>query len=734
MQPVIYADLRCLQDENYRIRGIGLHVAALLRTRAESAFATHKVIGLVDPQLPALLPEFAPLFDEITGSTNPSIDRGPAIFLDGSPMGHDSKFTACFMNRPDFLRAAVIYDFIQLDWPGYLPTVTSRIDYLGKLARLRKFDFLLPISHYTARRAHEILGIPHCKMVVTGASVRRSIHEFRDRHKATVSPYDRPDPYFFAIYGGDPRKNIETAIKAVRHLNLVYGRRIPLKVAGHYDLKVSGHYNQAWKRKLLRLAGHTEHRGFLEFCPLVSDEELVTLYSGAIATIVPSYIEGFSLPVAEAAACGCPGVVSACDAHLELVEQPEALFESDDVAALCGKLDALLENPSLRESLKAAQSHLASRFHESAVGEVFWGSLERLASKQVRSVAVRKKPRLAFLTPFPPDPSDAGIYTALAIRAGEKLFDSDIYTSALRPLALQNGARDAGEISIAPLFSGQYRVVVSVLGTDMPSAPALGIFQRYGGPCIVHDTSLLAELAARRGAPLIVHTAAQQVQAKMRYGVDAEIIPCCPTTLLSSEELTPVVRQAVRERRGIAPGSFVISAFGDVSRGNRMQNCISALDLLRSWGVPAELHFVGHSNISKSEVDRIAAVYEITAYVHYEAGFAGSPTYRDFLIASDAAIQLRSDAFGQLSVGLIDCIGAGLACVATQDLIASLDAPSYVAAIPERYSPLHLAEQLASIWEARAPRDSHTEARFSYVQSHNFEQYAARLAEILNIG
>ncbi len=35
--PVIYADLRCLQDPNYRVRGIGHHVAALLRTREQSA-------------------------------------------------------------------------------------------------------------------------------------------------------------------------------------------------------------------------------------------------------------------------------------------------------------------------------------------------------------------------------------------------------------------------------------------------------------------------------------------------------------------------------------------------------------------------------------------------------------------------------------------------------------------------------------------------------------------------
>jgi hypothetical protein len=94
MQPVIYADMRCLQDPNYRVRGIGHHVAALLKTRRDSAFADWKAIGLVDPASPKLPDEYASLVDEVTASVNPCYDGSPAVFIDGTPMTHDLRFSS----------------------------------------------------------------------------------------------------------------------------------------------------------------------------------------------------------------------------------------------------------------------------------------------------------------------------------------------------------------------------------------------------------------------------------------------------------------------------------------------------------------------------------------------------------------------------------------------------------------------------------------------------------------
>jgi len=735
MQPEVYVDLRPLQDENYRVRGIGQHLAALLRARKQSAFAAYKTIGLVDWQLPEIFPEFHPLVDEITYSINPCLDGERAIFLDGSPMGHDSRFTARFVNHPGFIKAAVLYDFIPFDWPGYLPTVNSRVSYLAKLARLKNFDFFFPISEYSAQRATEILGIPSPRTVVTGAAVRRAIYECRFRLRNVSSPYNRPDPYFFITYGGDVRKNIEIAIKAVRHLNLVYARRIPLKIAGHYDLKGSGHYDHAWKRNLLRVAGISEGDGFLEFYPGVSDEDLVSLYSAAIATIVPSHIEGFSLPVVEASVCGCPVVASSCAAHLELIDQPEALFESNDLAALCGRLDSLLNNPAMRESLKTAQAHLGPRFHEDAVGRRFWSGLEELVDTGSRPPAINlsKKPSLAFLGPFPPDPGRSAFYTANTMQAGENFFCADLYTNAPRPLSCESGFRDAGRISRIPLLSGAYDGILSIIGNAYCDPEVFAVFQRFGGPCILHDSPPFLESIVKCARPLMVHSTIQQAEIRHRYGIDAPILPCCPAKLFSDEEIASPARHAARARLGIPSGVFLVSIFGPVAGENGMQTCIAAIDLLRSWNLSAELYFVGDATAEAQGINRISSLYGIGRHVHVVHKYVDESSYRDFLIASDAAVHVRSGPAARPSTAAMDCISAGLPCVTTTRLAISCDAPAYIRSVPDRFSPLQVAESLALIREFDCRRDCHADARHAYLEKHSFRSYARRLVEILGV-
>jgi glycosyltransferase involved in cell wall biosynthesis len=768
MHRTIYVDLRCLQDRNYRVRGIGQHLSALLRARKQSDFASTRTVGLVEKRSPALPAECAALVDEVSASLNPCSNGAPAIFIDGTPMTHDTRFGLRFVGNPAFLTAAVVYDFIPLDWPGYLPSVARRIDYLAKLARLRSFDCFFPISGYTAWRLAELLGASQHRIHNTGASVRRSIYELRDR--PGFQPNPRADPYFLAVQYDDPRKNPQVIIEALRQLNLIYSRRIALKVVGHYA--------SAYKRDLLKLAGQEEGDTFLEFRPDVSDEELVSLYRGATATVVSSHVEGFSLPVVEASVCGCPVIASTCAAHLELIDQPAALFPSNDGVALAERLDALLKSPPLRASLVSSQAHLGSKFHEAAVGQRFWDGIQAAAAA-TRShgpsfTKQQIKPRLAFLSPYPPDGSEAAFYTAMTMEAGKKLFHSDLYTSTTPPLLFQEKFRDAGTISLAPLCNDKYSGILSVLGNSSSYSQIFDFFDRFGGPCILHDVrltqayfqrlgmqgflsfasgllgrpvstedanpwlqdvsppSLFAEHIIERASPLIVHSLTQQALLKQRYGVDAQVATSCPSIMFADEDLTAQARQSARERLGIPSGVFAISGFGNAAQSKGMDVCVVAVDFLRSWNIPAELYFPGELGSERTEIDRISSIYGVAEHVHSGAGGSAAAS-RDFLMASDAAVQLRSYEFGKPSTLLSDCISAALPCVATSDMAVACDAPSYVAPVPDRYSPLHVAEQLAPIWESQRDRAALQEERIAYIKTHNFSYYGSRLMEILGV-
>jgi glycosyltransferase involved in cell wall biosynthesis len=466
---------------------------------------------------------------------------------------------------------------------------------------------------------------------------------------------------------------------------------------------------------------------------------------------------------------------------MELVEQTEALFPSNNSALLSEKLDALLNEPALRDSLVASQAHLGAKFHEEAVGRRFWSAITSAIENRRRGIAVvsKKKPRLAILSPYPPDQSGVARYTAMTLRAGENLFHSDLYSDTIRPLTFEGSFRDAGRVSLAPLIAGRYNGVISVLGNSPFHMGIFDVFERYGGPCILHDArltqfyfyrlgqqkflefaakllgrpvsmeevntwlkdrdlpSLFLEPVIERASPLIVHTAMQQAQIKKRYGVDAQVATCCPTNFFRKDELTTSAKQSARDRLGIGPADFLVSSFGIVDRVKGTETCVLAAEILRSWNIPVELYFIGSAGPEKAEVvdriRRLSTLYGIAKHVHCVGDYVEDTVYRDFLVASDAALQLRTYGFGQFSAALTDCISAGLPCVANYDLAKSCDAPEYVSTVPDRFSPLQVAEQLALIWETQTGRASHAGARDAYLETHNFEYYGKRLIEILGI-
>ena len=105
--------------------------------------------------------------------------------------------------------------------------------------------------------------------------------------------------------------------------------------------------------------------------------------------------------------------------------------------------------------------------------------------------------------------------------------------------------------------------------------------------------------------------------------------------------------------------------------------------------------------------------------------------YRNYLIACDACVQLRLYGLGQPSAALVDGIAAGVPSVASEELAATCEAPSYVRVIPGA-SPLLLAEALAYIYESPSNqcRASNPE-RIEYCNAHSFEHYSNRLKTIL---
>jgi glycosyltransferase involved in cell wall biosynthesis len=753
-----------------------MHLSALLRSRVAAGAGHFSIKGLADPALPPPPEDLAALCDEVFLASAVPLPREPAIYLDGSPMTHESTRTIRFLGRADVLCVAVIYDFIQLERPGYLPDSRSRIEFLLRLRRLRNFDVFCPISEFSARRSRELLSVPAERVHVTGASVRESLFP-SERPSAEIQSnrfnHFGKHPYFLTVGGDDRRKNTEAAVRAVAQLSRSSKRLMRLLVLSHHD--------PAYRRDLVALGEGMGGQNVVEFHTSLSDDDLREAYAGAQCVIAPSYIEGFSLPVAEAAANGAPVIASDCAAHRELVEDADARFPADDTAALIRCLVRVTTAPEFREHLVRRQYPMAQRFREDKVAGRFWQAVvESFARREERSrwpaISRSRKPNVAFVTPFPPERSGIAPYSAQTIAALADHLQADVYTNAPRPLHLPSGVEDMGKIGPRPYVDRRYQAVVSVIGNSHYHLPIFKEYERFGGSCILHDSrltqfynwrlgraeftqlakktigrdvskaeietwlrdeegpSLFIEDVISKAQPLIVHSDGFRRIIDERHGVVARVAPFCPNTRFGIEECSEPSRRRARERIGVSKSVFLISSFGYVDALRKgIDHCVMALGLLRSWNVQAELHLVGKMEEGDRQrlgpLMRRAGVFDP---VRVFDGFVDHDVYRDYLLASDAAVQLRTYGWGQPSAALADVIGAGIPAVANSELAESCDAPSYVRRIAPRFSGLIIAEPLLEIFQA-GREHAWEEERRQYLESHSFRSYAERLVEFLEV-
>jgi glycosyltransferase involved in cell wall biosynthesis len=95
----------------------------------------------------------------------------------------------------------------------------------------------------------------------------------------------------------------------------------------------------------------------------IAEDRLAALYRGALCLCVPSFAEGFCLPVLEAQTLGCPVLCSDRSATPEIAGTGALTFDPADASALAAALRRLLHEPALRADL-IARGHANARRYD----------------------------------------------------------------------------------------------------------------------------------------------------------------------------------------------------------------------------------------------------------------------------------------------------------------------------------------------------------------------------------
>ncbi|MHB0869402.1 MAG: glycosyltransferase family 4 protein [Chloroflexota bacterium] len=271
----------------------------------------------------------------------------------GHQSGHPVHFTQIMgcsqmLWRPVRPAVATVHDLGSLVWrpEGGRPTDIATVLFRLSLAGLKRMDAIVADSRFTAQAVVDHLGIPVERVHVVPIGVDHETYDpVPDARQLLASRYPLPGGpstrYLLHVGSESPRKNVVGLLRALAVLR----ERVP----DVYLLRVGDPGSPRFREETLRIAHELGLADRVAFYGQVPEADLPVFYSAADVCVVPSFLEGFGLPVVEAQASGAPVVASDIPALRELSLGTVSLVDSGDPAALAGAIEFLLKSRPPRE-------------------------------------------------------------------------------------------------------------------------------------------------------------------------------------------------------------------------------------------------------------------------------------------------------------------------------------------------------------------------------------------------
>jgi len=265
---------------------------------------------------------------------------------------------------PGLPQVTTVHDVLPLLYPSEYPRQQYYFRYYVP-AVLRASRVVIAISESTRRDLLRFYDVAPEKIhvVLSGYDAQRFVSE---------GPPPGPDPEPYLLYIGNvmPHKNLGRLVEAFA----LVARRLPVRLV----LRGWGRPRnvQALRERIAAL--DLERR--VDWRPYAPDEELLALYRGARALVLPSLHEGFGLTALEAMACGTPVVAGRVSSIPEVVGDAGVFVDPLDAESIAGGLGRILTDDWLWKDLRQRGLERAGHFS--------WEATARAAQQAVARAVV----------------------------------------------------------------------------------------------------------------------------------------------------------------------------------------------------------------------------------------------------------------------------------------------------------------------------------------------------------
>ena len=247
-------------------------------------------------------------------------------------------------------RVVTIYDLVWKYAGDTMRPLNQWLDATLMPEAVRVADRVITISANTAKDVLSEMPYAEGKIrcISLGVSNLAPAAEF-----SSLKAIGLETPYFLFVGTLEPRKNLAGLIEAYSRLPVELKSRVLLAIAGGKGwggvdvAAVAGKFG-VWDR--IRVLGY------------VSDEQLATLYENAMFLAMPSFYEGFGLPLLEAMSRGTPVLTSNCASMPEIAGDAGLLVDPHDVDSITRALQTFLSDETFVRNLGLRAIINADRF------------------------------------------------------------------------------------------------------------------------------------------------------------------------------------------------------------------------------------------------------------------------------------------------------------------------------------------------------------------------------------